>query len=343
MTPKPKATDVAKRAGVSQTAVSFVLNGRAQGNVSEATRDKILSAAEELGYQPNEVARSLRSNRTMTLGLVTDSIASSTFAGRLLAGATELAANHGYAVIVIDYHDHRERELAAFAELRRRQVDGLIYASMAFRELSTIPSGSKPVVLANCTGRTTSETSVIPDDPGGAATAARHLLSLGHRDLAMISGTYGPETHESNISAPLRSESFRHTATGNARSIKIVEAGWDIKDGYEAAMGLLSAPDKPTAIFAINDRVATGTLLAAARLGIRVPDDLSIVGFDDQEHLASEVVPALTTVALPHSQMGEMAVKLSLEIMADPEFTPQQIVLTCPLVERASTSRPATR
>lgn len=341
MNPRPRAADVARQAGVSQTAVSFVMNGQAEGNVSAATRHKILQAAADLGYEPNEIARSLRSNRTRTLGLVTDAIASSPFAGRMMAGAGERAAAEGYAVMTIDTHDHREREAGALAELARRRVDGLIYASMGFRILDTAPTARIPVVLANCTARSATEVSVVPDDAGGAAAAATHLIDLGHRDVAMISGPF--EKHGSkevgNVSGPLRSDSFGAGIRRAGREARIVSAGWEIQDGYAAAIDILGGPDRPTAIFAVTDRVAVGVLLAAGRLGLRVPQDLSVVGFDDQERLAADVVPALTTIALPHERMGELAVEMALTSAAG-DLTPRQVVLPCPIVVRDSTSAP---
>lgn len=341
MNPRPKASDVARRAGVSQTAVSFVMNGQAEGNVSAATKDKILQAAADLGYEPNEVARSLRSSRTRTLGLVTDAIASSPFAGRMMAGAGERAATAGYAVMTIDTHSHPEREAEALAELARRRVDGLIYASMGFRVLPEAPTARMPVVLANCTARSETESSVIPDDAGGARGAAEHLLGLGHRDLVMISGPHetGDGSEIGNISGPLRADAFAQTVADSGARGRVVVAGWEIQDGYAAARDLLDRTDRPSAIFAVTDRAAVGVLLAAAHLGLRVPEDLSVVGFDDQERLASDVIPALTTIALPHAAMGEAAVEMALEY-AGGSLTPRRDVLPCPLVVRDSTSAP---
>ncbi|KUG51124.1 LacI family transcriptional regulator [Serinicoccus chungangensis] len=350
MTTRPRATDVARRAGVSQTAVSFVMNGLAEGNVSPATRDKILRAAEDLGYEPNEVARSLRSSRTRTLGMVTDAIASSPFAGRIMGGAGERAAADGYAVMTIDTHGHAEREAGALAELVRRRVDGLIYASMGFRVLDRAPAARIPVVLANCTARSEEELSVVPDDAGGARVAAEHLLGLGHRDLAMLSGHYergADGTVAGNVSGPIRARAFEEAVRSTGAAVKVVPGGWEIRTGYAAALALLdgapptsgSAGGGPTAIFATTDRAALGVLLAAAHLGLQVPQDLSVVGFDDQDGLAADVVPALTTVALPHAAMGEVAVDMALEAVGG-RLTPRREVLPCPLVQRDSTSAP---
>ena len=356
MTPRPRAADVAERAGVSKTAVSFVLNGNDAGNIAPATRERILAAATELGYQPNRVAQSLRRQRTHVIGLVTDAIASSPFAGRLLGGAVERATRDGYVVVVFDSQDHPEREQAAADELANRQVDGLIYATMGLREVATVPHTRLPLVLANCQQEGDAHVSVVPDDRGGGRDAAELLLGLGHRRIAMLTGP-GVSAHRpnvpGNISGPMRANGFRaamrHAHVAAAES-PVVSAGWDIDDGYHGAMRVLTGPsgrllpasDRPTAIFAVTDRSATGVLLAAARLGLDVPGDLSVVGFDDQEALAANVVPALTTLALPHAAMGERAVELLLDSLAgrrDPR-APRRQYLPCPVVSRESAAPP---
>jgi LacI family transcriptional regulator len=356
MSTRVRAADVAKRAGVSRTAVSFVLNNNDSGNIAIATRERILAAAAELGYQPNRVAQSLRRQRTHVIGLVTDAIASSPFAGRLLGGAVERATRDGYVVVVFDSQDHPEREQAAADELANRQVDGLIYATMGLRDLASLPTTRLPMVLANCHMDGDTYRAVVPDDRGGGKAAAEHLLRLGHRRITMLTGPgiSARRSHRAgNISGPLRSHGFRaamRSAGVAAADSPVVSAGWDIDHGYHGAMQVLAGPggralpaaNRPTAIFAVTDRVATGVLLAAAHLGLDVPGDLSLVGFDDQEALAANVVPALTTLALPHAVMGERAVELLLDTLADrvdPQ-APRRLYLPCPVVSRDSAGAP---
>lgn len=355
MSPRPRAADVAQRAGVSVTAVSLVLNDNDAGNVSAATRERILAAAAELGYQPNRVAQSLRRQRTHVIGLVTDAIASSPFAGRLLGGAVERATREGYVVVVFDSQDHPDREQAAVDELADRQVDGLIYATMGLRELDTVPRTTLPLVLANCQQAGDPYLSVIPDDYRGGWDAARHLLELGHRRITMLSGVGtrpGEPHHLGNIAGPMRAKGFRAALRSHiaAADSPVLTVGWDINDGYHGAVRVLAdaegrqvpAGARPTAIFAANDRVATGVLLVAARLGLDVPGDLSVVGFDDQEAVAANVVPALTTLALPHTLMGERAVELLLETLTG-RLVPgasRREQLRCALVIRESAGPP---
>ena len=340
-----RAADVAAAAGVSTTAVSFVLNGRDAGNISSATRDRVLKAAEELDYRPNYVARSLRRNSTSSIGLVTDAFASSPFGGRLLAAATETADAADHVLLMMDLGHRTERAAEAIAALESRRVDAIIYATMGFTRLDEPPASRVPLVLANCVTRGPDRPSVSPDDAGGAAAALRHLADLGHRRVAMLGGHHSPELPEAdsgNVSGPIRWRAFRAAAAEAGVEARHAGRGWSIHDGHAAAMRVLDVPPsrRPTALFAVCDRVAAGALLAAARLGASVPEDLSIIGFDDQEALAESLVPPLTTVALPHALMGQTAVELALAVARGERPDPPRRVLSCPLVVRDSTARP---
>lgn len=340
-----RAADVAAAAGVSPTAVSFALNNRDDGNISPETKRRIIETAKRLGYEPDYLASSLRSRTTHSIGLVTDAIASSPFGGRLLAAASERAESNGHIMLVMDTHSLDERESAAIHELERRQVDAIIYASMGFRVLEKAPKTRLPLVLADCTVEDGKTLSVYPDDGDGGTRALNHLVDLGHRRITMLSGFWNPlggTDDQGSISGPIRREAF--VAAAKKRSVvpEVVEGGWDINDGYKSAMKVLDCPAhlRPTAIFAITDRAAVGAMLAAARLGLTVPGDLSIIGFDDQEKLAECAVPPLTTIALPHAQMGEEAVTRVLALAAGETFTERRLALPCNLVVRESTAPP---
>ncbi|WP_043508369.1 LacI family DNA-binding transcriptional regulator [Actinomyces timonensis] len=343
--PRVRAADVAAAAGVSTTAVSFVLNSRDEGNISPATRERILRAAQELGYRPNHVARSLRRNSTSSIGLVTDAFASSPFGGRLLAAATEAANSAGNALLMMDLGGRVERAAEAIEALESRQVDAIIYATMGFTELDEPPVSRIPLVLANCVTRRPGRPSVSPDDAGGARAALEHLAGLGHTRVAMLGGHFSPGARGDevgNVSGPIRWRAFKQAADVKGMDARLIGRGWAIDDGYAAAMEALSLPGarRPTALFAVCDRVAAGALLAAARLGIPVPEDLSIIGFDDQEALAESLVPALTTVALPHALMGSTAVAMAMAAARNDSPDPAHRVLECPVVLRGSTAPP---
>lgn len=325
------AADVARAANVSRAAVSLVLNNKDGGNVSPATRERILAAADELGYVPHPVARSLRTRRTMMIGLITDAIASSPFAGRLLSGAGERAREHGYLVTVFDSHQRPDLEQRAASELGNRRVDGIIYAPLSLRRIDALPNAGVPTVLANCFQDPDEHPTVIPDEERAGYAAADHLLSFGHRRIAVIEGI-------TEIAGPMRLAGFlrRLAQDGITPEVAVLPDVWTIAEGYRVVGPLLDRPDPPQAIFCTNDRVAAGAVLAASALGLRVPDDVSIIGFDDQEELADTFVPALTTMALPHREMGEHAVDALLGLLGGRLQPPRRLLLEAPLITRAS-------
>ncbi|MBD0843852.1 MULTISPECIES: LacI family DNA-binding transcriptional regulator [unclassified Streptomyces] len=336
-TGRPTSRDVARLAGVSHTAVSFVFNGRAEGNLSPATQERIRQAAAQLGYRPDPVARGLRRRRTAVIGLVTDEIASSPFAGRLLRGAMETAWGSDHLVVTVDSGGDPAKEDAAVAELLDRRVDGIIYAAMSLRRVR-VPEGLHRThsVLANCLPEDDSLPAVIPAERAGGRTAARLLLDQGHHRIAHIGG------HD-DIASVERLRGFRDALRAEGVTVPkewVVRTGGEISGGYEGALRVFAdtpADRRPTGVFCYNDRVAAGVLHASARLGITVPDDLSVVGYDDQEHMAEFLAPPLTTIALPHRAMGETAARLLLDAI-DTGRTPPATTrrLACEVVNRAS-------
>ncbi|KAB8165799.1 LacI family DNA-binding transcriptional regulator [Streptomyces sp. 3MP-14] len=334
---RPTSRDVARLAGVSHTAVSFVFNGRAEGNLSAETQARIRDAAERLNYRPNAVARGLRRRRTAVIGMVTDHIASTPFAGALLRGAMRTAWERQHLVLTVDSAGSPEREDAAVAELLDRRVDGIIYAAMSLRR-ARLPAGLDQchTVLANCLPADGSLPAVIPSERAGGRAAARLLIDAGHRRLALAGGL-------DDIASGERLRGYRdalRTVGLRAAPETIVRTGGEIASGYQAALQLLRgvpAGRRPTGIVCYNDRVAAGVLLAAARLGLSVPGELSLVGYDDQEHMAAFLDPPLTTVALPHEAMGEVATGLLLDAVE--AGTPPRVettALPCPVVARGS-------
>ncbi|MGW7202084.1 LacI family DNA-binding transcriptional regulator [Streptomyces sp. NPDC054837] len=334
---RPTSKDVARLAGVSHTAVSFVFNGRADGNLSPATQERIRQAADRLGYRPDPVARGLRRRRTAVIGLVTDEIATSPFAGRLLRGAMETAWDSEHLVLTVDSGGDPAKEDAAVAELLDRRVDGIIYAAMSLRRVR-VPEGLHRThsVLANCVPEDDSLPSVIPAERAGGRTAARLLLDEGHRRVAMVGG-------QDDMASADRLRGFRDALRAEGITVPkewVVRSGGEISSGYQGALRVLdgvAADRRPTGIFCYNDRVAAGVLHAATRLGVAVPEELSVVGYDDQEHMAAYLTPALTTVALPHRAMGEAAARLLLDSIDTGRTSPATVRrLACPVVSRAS-------
>ena len=343
MVRKATSQDVASLAGVSRSAVSLVLNGRGDGNIAPEKQAAILAAAAQLDYTPNAVAVSLRNQRTHTLGVVTDAIATSAFGGRLLEGAARAAEDAGYVLVVTDTHFDPDREEQAYRTLLDRRVDALLFAAMALRSYD-VPAAmsSLPAVLADCYDPADRVTAFVPDEVDGARRAARALLDAGHRDIAVLAGAAEVPGQPRVVAADQRELGYRQALLEAGLPVREpVPAGWDIAAGYRAASHVLAGPRRPTGVLCANDRAAVGVALAAATLGLSVPGDLSIVGYDDDENVAPFMVPALTTVQLPFRAMGEGAVRYLLDRLAGRATGPaERVLLECPLVVRDSVAPP---
>jgi len=336
--------DVAVAAGVSVTTVSHVLNDVSYARVSAETRTKVRSAAEQLGYGPNRLAQALRTQRTGMLGLVSEDIATTPHAGRIILGADEAAKARGYNLMIINTSGSAslESRRADVAALLDRRVDGILYATMYHRN-AELPDnlGNVPSVLVDSVAAGGNITAVIPDEEGGARAAVRALLDAGHTRVGFINNTVDvPSTRQ-------RLRAFRATLTeagldGAAAPVETETAG--VPGGYEAARRMLAREGRPTGLFCYNDEMAMGAYRAAAELGLAIPADLSIVGFDDQELIAANLHPGLTTVALPHYGMGAWAAEQlidGIEGKVDLSRTAlSPTILDCPLVARDSVAAP---
>lgn len=336
----PLLKDVAAAAGVSSTTASLILNGKTESFPS-TTVDRVRDAADSLGYRPNGPARSLRRQRTHTIGVVSDQIATTPFAGSMIRGAQEAAWKAGHVLTLVDTEGDAEVEETAIEALLERRVDGLIYACMKHRVVDVPDAVSAvPTVLLDARCEDSELASVVPDEVGGAYAAVRHLTGAGHRRVAFI------ETADPVPAAVERLIGYRKA---------LEEAGIDfdpslvIADPHEGAYPLpaleelLIRPDRPTAIFAFNDRTAFGVYNTARRLGLEIPTDLSVVGFDNLEGVANWLDPGLTTVQLPHYEMGRWAVEHLERLIQGEEISPEQYRMPCPLVERASVVPPRGR
>lgn len=306
MSRRVTSKDIAVAAGVSRTAVSLVLNGRADGEIDREKQARIRRIAAQLGYVPNAAAINLQRQSTATIGLITDEIASSPFAGPLIDGATAAAMRAGFMVLTIDTTVHDDYISGAVQALRTRDVDGLIFAAASVREVE-IPESARtlPLVFANAIDGEGLATSYIPDDRGGSHEAVRLAVAAGHRRLAYISGDdTALATHERRKGYADGLAEFALPLASNP----LAEGEYTLGSHFQAAMRLLRGPERPTVVLCANDRGAAGVLLAATSLGLSVPGDLSIIGFDDEQLFASDETLDLTTIALPHREMGELSV-----------------------------------
>ena len=340
--PAKRATlaDVARRAGLSMSAASMILNGRPDTRLSQDAHDRVHAAAAALGYRPNVAARGLFTGKTATIGFVSDVVATTRFASGLIKGALDAARDAQHVMFVAETEGMPEREEEAIAALLDRQVDGIVFATMRARELFVpdLPEGIAAVMLNATSGRY--PRAVLPDEESGGRAAVQHLLDRGHRDgIALIGHS---EKEERDL---FRSSTVARRVTGVRSAMTAAGAEfvwersiwlWDPDEGYAAAKQLIEDVPGVRAIVCMNDRLAFGAYQALAEAGLEVPGDVSIVSFDNDE-LAAYLRPGLTTVALPHEEMGRRAVETLLGTGDEGE-----ILVPMPLVERASVAAPRT-
>jgi DNA-binding LacI/PurR family transcriptional regulator len=337
---KVRMSDVAARAGVSTATVSMVLNGVGSSRVSPQTQLRVREAAEAVGYKPNSVARSLRTQQTRMVGLISDTIASTPFAGRMLAGANNVAREQGHLVILVDTEQDPGAERQALTALSGQQVDAMIYASMWHRVVEVPADLPEDAVLLDCAPAAGGRAAVVPDERAGGMAAVRELVAAGHRRIAFLDA----EERFGLVASPLRYEGYlRVLAEAGIEPDPALHARAEpvAGGGREAAWRLLELPagQRPTAMFCFNDRMAMGAYAAAHHRGLSVPGDLSVVGYDDQQLVAAELDPPLTTIALPHYEMGRWAMEVALGLrQADPAAP---YLMPCPVIRRVSVGPPS--
>lgn len=327
--------DVADLAGVSRTTVSFVLNEVPNSNIPQATQERIWAAVEELNYRPNALARGLRAQRTHTIGFISDVVATTPHANMMIQGAQDLAWEHGKLLLLVNTGDNQEMKMAAVNMMLERRVEGIIFAAMYHREVHP-PEIVKevPTVLLDCYVKDQSLPSVVPDEVQAARTAVTMLISKGHRRIAYL------QNADPVDAALLRLAGYKEELAANNLPYQpeLVVAASD-RHGYDAAMKLLQLPDPPTALFCFNDRMAMGAYDAIRKLNLTIPEDVAVFGFDNQELIAPNLYPPLTTMELPHYKMGCWATEQLLRLIENPDLmggSPEQRKMICPLIERSS-------
>lgn len=320
--------DVAKACGVNVSTVSRCLNGK--GRINAGTRDRILAAARSLDYRPNRIARGLVTGRTHTLGLIVSDIRNPFFAE--VARGVEDAANHaGCDVVLCNTDLHQEKQLRYIRSLVEKGVDGIIinFASAMNREQEQfLRTCGVPVVLLNRPSKAVKLSTVSIDNRQGGFLAATFLLKLGHRSLAVLGG---PED-QSNHAA--RAAGFLGAVKASGRNVKthVLHGSQNFAGGYEMTWRLLTEHADVTAIFTGNDVMAFGALRALTESGRRVPEDVSLVGFDNIE-MSGMIQTPLTTIEQPKYEIGKCAV----EILLGPQSAPVHREFGVKLVERQST------
>jgi DNA-binding LacI/PurR family transcriptional regulator len=334
------AKDVAAHVGVSRTTVSYVLNDVKEANISEDTRQRVLAAAEELGYVPDAAAQALASGRTQTIGLILPTSqphpqASSTHY-RIIEGLLEIVQQFGVRLLIDSVRETQSTH--SYVNLaRNKRIDGLILSDLRVDDqaLSELVNDTFPIVLL---GRLpgVKVSSVEFDNRSGARSAVDHLVAQGHTRIGLI--THAPATVTGALE---RINGYRDSLAAHriAFDETLVRYGdYNARSGFAAAMSLLDSGTAPTALFVTYDEVALGVLAALHKRGVSVPNDIAVVGFDDNP-LAEFTIPALTTVRLPFEEMGRLAGKMLLDLILHKAKPGRQVLLETELIVRESSVR----
>ena len=338
------AADVAQKAGVSRTTVSFVVNNTPGKNISEDTRQRVLAAMQDLGYTPDERARRVAMARRQTVGLYvrhSQYVYTDAFIVRTIEGMSQAVNRHRVQLII---QPISQSYTGNYVDLvRQDNLDGIILINTQASDagLNDLITEQFPVVSLDDLGDTLAIDQVFVDNRGAACQIVEYLIGLGHRRIAMI--THAAPTFTAS-SARLAGYRDALEAANIPYSEDLVRyADFSEQSGHDAMLDLLSLPKLPTAVFAGNDVVAYGALLASREAEISVPEEVSVVGFDD-DYLSRYMSPALTTVALPASGMGSTAVSLLVERLSDPDSIrkPRRLVLPTHISIRSSATNPPT-
>ncbi len=322
--------DVAARAGVSTATVSRVLSGAQPAR--QATQDRVLAAVRELDYRPSGVARALKRSETRTIGLLITDIGNPFFP-QIVRAVEDEAHARGYGVILCNAADDPERELAYIELLLERRVDGLIVASARTtrRHADRLARVPMPVVLVNSDAPGSGLAGITTAHRHGARLATEHLIGLGHRRIAHISAprAQAARLRRSGVTDALRAAGL------SAASLPVAQGDEHVEGGARAAQLLLAEGRQPTAIVCYNDLTAVGALRAVRRAGLRVPEDISLTGFDDIE-MAAWTDPPLTTVRQPTDALARWAVGRLADALPGGRPGPERVTLEPTLVVRGS-------
>jgi DNA-binding LacI/PurR family transcriptional regulator len=329
---KPTIYDVAKKAGVSISTVSRVINNT--GRISEKTRKKVLEVMETLRYQPSVVASALTGKRTRTIGLIIPDVANPFFA-EISRKVEDRGRELGFNLLMCNTDNNPETEEMYLSLLKQKSVDGIIIGTTTKNStlLKELLEENFPVALIAQDIPELVIDAVTVDDFLGGYQATSHLVSLGHKKIAIMLGNL------SRSSDKYRLQAYRQVLEKNDLGYDeklVIYTDYSMEDAKRAALELLNSPERPTAIFACFDSLAIGVYQAAKELGLNIPNDLSVVGFDNTI-LASIVDPPLTTIAQPIDEMGRQVMDLLIREIKGEKTTKQRVILPPELIIRKST------
>jgi len=331
----PTMKDVAALADVSIQTVSAVINDKP--GITEETSARVRQAIEQLGYRPDYTARSLRSGKTRTIALFISNVSNSVL-GRMASAAEDYAYRANYNLVLYNTHDDAEREMAYINTVAQRSVDGVLFVASTkpHKGREILEAAGIPSVTIDRVPEGYSGPMVALDNIKAGCLAAEHLLKLGHTRLAHIGAPFGLRLSRE------RQLGFTKTIeeTNAAADVYIETAtNWGCQPGYEAMRNLLERSPRPTAVFAATDVAAIGAMSAIHEAGLKVPDDISVVGLDNVE-VAAFHIPPLTTIRQFLPQLATMGVQMLLDILAGKEPSQPEIILEPALIIRQSTAPP---
>ena len=333
--PRETATmrDVAEHAGVSVQTVSYVVNQT--GSISDETRDRVLRSIEALNYRRNPIARSMRTRKTGLIALVVMDITNPVLS-KIASSIESAAYERGYNVLLYNTGLNASRESVYLNEIGDRRADGVIIINAIDRQnAADLKAEHVPAVLIDCPSPTSPIPTVSVDNFQGAYAATQYLVDLGHRRIAHIAGAAGLEIARQREAAYLSALDDAGLHYRNVISAQNIQ--WGYESGYNAMRELLDADARPTAVFAASDELAIGAYRAIAESGLRIPQDISVVGFDNIE-ASAYTTPPLTTVHQPFADLGIEALTLLLEMLYKDNSEVSSVLLPAQLVIRESTA-----
>ena len=326
--------ELARRAGVHPSTISRVANQDPSLRIAPETRERIETLLRETGYRPNGVARGLKLRQTFVLAVVIPDVTNPFFAA-LFRGVEDGAIGRGFNVLLCNTDGSPDRQRSHLQALLARRVDGVILASSVLKDPSVhwLRQERTPHVLVNRFSEEGADTFVGADDVVGARLATAHLAEMGHRRIGHLAGRPTVSTGLMRRRGYLAELESRGLGSDPAL---IAESGYTEEGGARAAERLLSLPNRPTALFAVTDMTAIGAYSAARRLGLRIPEDVAIAGYNDIP-LASRLEPGLTTVRVPMQEFGAAAARLLIEQISSGEAPTRRVIFNPELVVRGST------
>jgi LacI family transcriptional regulator len=334
----PTLRDVAEAAGVHAATASRALNPSTRGLVNADTARRVIKVAEQLGYRPNPIARGLKTSKSGTIGLVIPDLTNPLFPP-IVRGIENVLEPAGYSGLIVNTDNDPGRERAQIEHLRSRQVEGLIVATARMEHplIEQLHREGVVMVMVNRRPEGVDVPSITPDDAAGVELAVRHLAGLGHTRIAHVAGP--PNTSTGVTRARAFRSTVRDLGLSDDPALVTTTSQWNEASGADGLRRLLDEGVEFTAIVAGNDLLALGCYDVFLERGIRCPEDVSVVGFNDMPFL-DKLRPPLTTIAIPHQQIGAEAARLLLDSIADPTRPSRSVLLPLSLVVRGSTAPP---